>query len=280
MIVFDQAWRLLRDNFFDPEVPRHRLDAARAAVEPYIAGARTPDEMRRILVADDWRAERVAHGHLGAAAAGGANRRRRRASWPGLRPRRVREVRAAQGVVGRAARAPRRSRGMQRRRRSRWPWTASDRPAREPRSLLENKVNRRTVLSLVTPMHPVVVPAHDVAVRPISAGTERGLRYRQWVAERREYVASISKGRLGYVHMPDMSAAVACAVLPRPRRRQHGARRRRDRRAEQQRRLRQRLRARRPRASALPQHDPARHADEPRPLGRSGSGRSRSPRCW
>jgi C-terminal processing protease CtpA/Prc len=73
--------------------------------------------------------------------------------------------------------------------------------------LLENKVNRRTVLSVVTPMHPVVVPARDIAVRPISAGTERGLRYRQWVAERRDYVASVSKGRLGYVHMPDMSSA-------------------------------------------------------------------------
>ena len=46
----------------------------------------------------------------------------------------------------------------------------------------------------------------EVAVRPISAATERGLRYRQWVAERRDYVAKASNGRLGYVHMPDMSA--------------------------------------------------------------------------
>ena len=48
--------------------------------------------------------------------------------------------------------------------------------------------------------------ARDVAVRPITAATERGLRYRQWVAERRDYVAKASNGRLGYVHMPDMSA--------------------------------------------------------------------------
>ena len=32
------------------------------------------------------------------------------------------------------------------------------------------------------------------------------LLYRQWVDDRRAYVARESKGRLGYVHMPDMSA--------------------------------------------------------------------------
>ena len=40
----------------------------------------------------------------------------------------------------------------------------------------------------------------------MTAATERGLRYRQWVADRRAYVAKASGNRLGYVHMPDMSA--------------------------------------------------------------------------
>ena len=47
-IVFDQAWRLIRDQFFDPQFNGVDWTAARANVEPYIAGARTPDEMRRI----------------------------------------------------------------------------------------------------------------------------------------------------------------------------------------------------------------------------------------
>jgi C-terminal processing protease CtpA/Prc len=34
---------------------------------------------------------------------------------------------------------------------------------------------------------------------------EKNLIYRQWVDQRREYVAKASGGRLGYVHMPDMS---------------------------------------------------------------------------
>jgi C-terminal processing protease CtpA/Prc len=45
-----------------------------------------------------------------------------------------------------------------------------------------------------------------VAVRPVTLGTEKGLLYRAWVESRRAYVARASGGRLGYVHMPDMSA--------------------------------------------------------------------------
>ena len=45
----------------------------------------------------------------------------------------------------------------------------------------------------------------DVVVRPLSRETEKALDYRQWVEERRAYVAKASGGRLGYVHMFDMS---------------------------------------------------------------------------
>ena len=48
--------------------------------------------------------------------------------------------------------------------------------------------------------------AKDVAVLPVSTGTEIGLNYRQWVEERRAYVLKASGGRLGYVHIRDMSA--------------------------------------------------------------------------
>ena len=41
-------------------------------------------------------------------------------------------------------------------------------------------------------------------MKPVNLGTERALRYRQWVEDRRAYVARVSGGRLGYVHMVDM----------------------------------------------------------------------------
>jgi C-terminal processing protease CtpA/Prc len=45
-----------------------------------------------------------------------------------------------------------------------------------------------------------------VILRPSSTGTEKGLLYRSWVEERRAHVERISDGRLGYVHIVDMSA--------------------------------------------------------------------------
>jgi C-terminal processing protease CtpA/Prc len=46
-----------------------------------------------------------------------------------------------------------------------------------------------------------------VTVRPVNAATEKALLYRAWVESRRAYVAKASGGRLGYVHMFDMSDA-------------------------------------------------------------------------
>jgi C-terminal processing protease CtpA/Prc len=50
-------------------------------------------------------------------------------------------------------------------------------------------------------------PPRDVVVKPVDQATEKALRYRQWVESRRAYVKAASQGRLGYVHMYDMSAA-------------------------------------------------------------------------
>ena len=56
-------------------------NAVRTTYEPRVAGARTPDEMRRVISTDARRAERVAHGHLGAGA-GAADRRS--GAWPSI----------------------------------------------------------------------------------------------------------------------------------------------------------------------------------------------------
>ena len=46
---------------------------------------------------------------------------------------------------------------------------------------------------------------HVVPLRPVNQATEKNLVYRKWVEDNREYVAKASGGRLGYVHMFDMS---------------------------------------------------------------------------
>ena len=71
-------------------------------------------------------------------------------------------------------------------------------------ALLAARVGRRTVIRVASA--PGDADAKDVAVLPASTGTEIGLNYRQWVEERRAYVLKASGGRLGYVHIRDMSA--------------------------------------------------------------------------
>src|SRR6185369_4855131 len=70
---------------------------------------------------------------------------------------------------------------------------------------LSFKINRRVALTMSTSADGA--SRREVAVRPVSMATEKGLLYRNWVEEQRAYVARVSKGRLGYVHMVDMGEA-------------------------------------------------------------------------
>ena len=203
MVVFDQAWRLLRDHFFDPAFNGVDWNAARARTEPFVAGARTPDEMRRVasLMIGELNAS-----HLGINPPGGGGGAGGGVGHLGLdfdraeyessgRLKIARVVTLGPAALGSGIQAGEFL-------------LAVDGAPIGPRvnldALLDNKINRRTVLRVAKGAGGE--NARDVPVRPISAANERALRYRQWVAERRDYVARASGGRLGYVHMPDMSA--------------------------------------------------------------------------
>jgi tricorn protease len=72
-------------------------------------------------------------------------------------------------------------------------------------ALLEDEAGKRVVLS-VAPAGDVT-KKRDVVVRPVTRQVESGLLYRAWVNDRRAYVDKISGGKLGYVHIADMSDA-------------------------------------------------------------------------
>ena len=77
-------------------------------------------------------------------------------------------------------------------------WMASEiAPGASLYQLLEHKLNQRVILT---------IGDREVAVRPVSTQAEKDLVYRQWVEAQRAYVARASGGRLGYVHIRDMSA--------------------------------------------------------------------------
>jgi C-terminal processing protease CtpA/Prc len=66
--------------------------------------------------------------------------------------------------------------------------------------LLDHKVNTRVVLIIGGAGN------REVVVRPASTQAEKDLVYRQWANLQRAYVDKASGGRLGYVHIRDMSA--------------------------------------------------------------------------
>jgi tricorn protease len=68
--------------------------------------------------------------------------------------------------------------------------------------LLENKANR--VVTLLVNSRPDTAGAREEKVRPIRK--ETNLRYLDWVASRRAYVEKASGGRIGYIHLPNTGA--------------------------------------------------------------------------
>ncbi|HEX5473359.1 MAG TPA: S41 family peptidase [Vicinamibacterales bacterium] len=201
--IFGEAWRRLRDYFVDPHFNGLDWNAERQRYEPYVAGARTMDEVRRIasLMIGDLNSS---HSGIAAPPSGGDgegvghlgltfDRAEYESSGrfritgvlplgPGALPQAVAVGDYLTAIDGEALGAT----------------TNIDR-------LLDHTVGRRVVLKIAR--DATGRDAKEVAVRPVSQRAEKQLRYEQWVAERRAYVDRISGGKLGYVHMPDMSAA-------------------------------------------------------------------------
>jgi Tol biopolymer transport system component len=200
MEVFSQAWRYLADNFADSTMNGVDWAAVRTRYAPHIAGARTADEMRRMLnlMVGELNAS---HSGVGGPGGGGGPTTGR----VGLRFDRAAYEKNGQlrveGVVPLGAAAIAGVKAGQY-------LVAVDGRTIEAHTnldeLLANTIGRKVSLSMAS--SPDGRDARDVAVRPVNAQTEKALLYREWVEERRAYVAKASGGRLGYVHMFDMGA--------------------------------------------------------------------------
>lgn len=201
--VFRQAWTYLRDGFYDEKFHGADWEAVRAAYEPRIAGCLTPDEMRRLL---NLMVGELNASHLGVSApfgggAGGGSvtgklgLRFDRAEYEGTGRLKVTEVIAlSPAAVSQQIQA-----GDY--------LLAVDGVAISARTnldeLLSHKIGRRVVLRVAGSADGA--SAREVALQPISLAAEKNLLYRHWVEANRAYVERISNGRLGYVHMLDMS---------------------------------------------------------------------------
>jgi tricorn protease len=199
--MFREAWTDLRDTFFDPNFNGVNWDAVRSTYAPHIAGASTPDEVRRLL---SLMVGELNSSHSGVSAPQGSVQtvtgrlgiRFDRAAYEKDGRLRITEI-VPLGPVDLAKEVGVGDELL----------AVDGQPAGANvnlDALLEHKIEKRVVLTMKKQGDSSA--KHDVVVHPVNLGAEKALRYRQWVEERRAYVERESKGRLGYVHMPDMSA--------------------------------------------------------------------------
>ncbi len=206
--MFDDAWRITRDWFYDPAmhgVDWQAIGERYGALVPHVAHRGDLDflfgEMVGELAAghtyvgsgDEPEVERVAGGMLG------CELERHPSGWyriahifpgenwhqdyrspltePGVN---IREGEFHLAVDGEELRHP-------------------DNPFR----LLENKAGTQVVLRVSA--EPSAQRAREVEVRPISS--ELNLRYLEWVQGRMDLTGELSGGRIGYIHLPDTAFA-------------------------------------------------------------------------
>jgi tricorn protease len=195
--TFDEAWSVLNRRFYDADFHGHPWSELRDTFAPFIAGSRTPDEMRRDIS--------LMIGELNSSHSGirGPDMKIVKTGRLGLRFDRetyetgkglvVREVVALSPAAVEAGMQPGdkllavNSRKIDAR-------TNLD-------ELLEDQAGRRTVLRIAGKDGK----ERDAVVKPIDSATEAGLLYRAWVESNRAMVEKLSGGKLGYVHIADMS---------------------------------------------------------------------------
>lgn len=199
--IFEQGWTLLRDNFFDPNFNGVNWEQSRETYGERAAAATTPDDLRRVmsLMIGDLNASHLGiSGPVATPVIGRIGLEFDRAEYESKGTLRVTDVlplgpSALTGAIHPGDRL-----------------MAVDGRALGPRvgldELLANTIDHRVTLT-IAPAGAASSPTRDVVVRPTTQAVEKGLIYRRWVSQNREYVLKASGGRLGYVHMINMSAA-------------------------------------------------------------------------
>jgi C-terminal processing protease CtpA/Prc len=189
--VFHQAWTIANETYYDPDFHGANWPEVRSHYAKWIDAAGTPDEMRRILS--------LMIGELNSSHTGITGPQQPDGPPPGVTGRLGLTIDPADNTIltvtplGPAAVA-----GIKPGEKLLAVEGVNLAPDKNLDELLEYRIDRRTLLTTSA--------RKDVPVLPVNNATEKRLLYREWVEGRRAYVDRISGGRLGYVHILDMSA--------------------------------------------------------------------------
>jgi tricorn protease len=196
MAVFEEAWAGQRDNYYDPKYHGADWDAVRKTYTPLIEAAATPDEMRRILrmMIGELNSSHSGISAPAAGAAGGGGRGegvgQLGLSFDPAEYERSGKLKITEVLPHSPAALAKIQTGEELR-------AVNGAPAGAHVNLdelLDHTAGKRVVLD---------IGGHDVTVLPVASLAEQ--MYRKWVEDNRAYVSKVSGGRLGYIHMRDMS---------------------------------------------------------------------------
>jgi Tol biopolymer transport system component/C-terminal processing protease CtpA/Prc len=201
MEVFRQAWTYMRDGFYDEKFHGADWGEVRAQFTPIVAGVRTSDELRRVL---NLMLGELNASHNGASGGGGGGQASNNGRLGLLFDRAEYESSGRLKVtsvlpLGPAAISKQVQPGE-------FVLAVDGVNAGATTNLdeqLMHKVGRRVELRVSATADGA--NARTVVVQPISGGAERTLLYRDWIESNRAYVDKVSNGKLGYVHIRDMS---------------------------------------------------------------------------
>jgi tricorn protease len=201
-VVFEEAWETLNRRFYDGDF--HGKDWLKLHDEwaPYIAGTRTSDELRRdinLLIGE----LNASHSGINRPMGPGGAAAQPSVQVGNLGLRFDREAyEAGRGLVVRevVALGPAAIEGSIKPGDLLVSVNGEAVAGRNLDGMLEDTVGKRVVLGIET-----AGKKRDAVVRPVVTGAAVGLLYRQWVEERRALVDRVSGGKVGYVHMADMS---------------------------------------------------------------------------
>jgi Tol biopolymer transport system component/C-terminal processing protease CtpA/Prc len=199
--VFQQAWNIQNDFFYDSLFHGSNWKNVLKQFDPLARGAQTPDELRRVI---SQMLGELNASHSGIAAPNSVTVTS--AARTGLRFDRAEYERSGKlKVASIIALSPTDVNGIVRV--GDYILSVNDTLVTAginfDRFML-NKIGKRIRLS-VSPT-TLAKDAKTVSLLPVNQATEKRLLYRQWVNQQREYVRKASGGRLGYVHMYDMSS--------------------------------------------------------------------------